>query len=163
MKRIIKNKLTNFDKEIELINMMSKNDSFVDISHLNKIIKDYHISQENQKEYINIYEPSIQMYMINATFGIWNLQSCHTKKNYYSNNFKNLYQNFKDSYHDFYKAKYEGRNLQYFDNYNTCVLHYNYKSQTYILNCSIEIADFLYQYNTCDSVPKKFKIRYDTC
>ena len=158
VKRIIKNKLTNFDKEIELINMMSKNDSFVDISHLNKIIKDYHISQENQKEYINIYEPSIEMYMINATFGIWNLQSCYTKKNYYSNNFKNLYQNFKDSYHDFYKAKYEGRNLQYFDNYNTCVLHYNYKSQTYILNCSIEIADFLYQYNTRDSVPKSSKL-----
>ena len=158
VKRIIKNKLTNFDKEIELINMMSKNDSFVDISHLNKIIKDYHISQENQKEYINIYEPSIEMYMINATFGIWNLQSCYTKKNYYSNNFKNLYQNFKDSYHDFYKAKYEGRNLQYFDNYNTCVLHYNYKSQTYILNCSIEIADFLYQYNICDSVPKSSKL-----
>lgn len=153
-KRIIKNKLNNFDKETELINMMSKNDSFIDVSHLNKIIKDYHISQENQREYYTIYEPSIEAYIINATFGIWNLQTCYTKKNYYSSNFKKLYENFKDTYHDFYKAKYEGRNLQYFDNYNTCVLHYNFKSQTYILNCSIEIADFLYQFNSCDSIPK---------
>lgn len=157
-KRIIKNNLTNFDKETEFINKMSINDSFVDVSHLNKIIKDYYISQQNQKEYQTIYEASIESYIINATFGIWNLQTCYTKTNYYCSNFKNLYENFKNSYHEFYKAKYEGRNLQYFDNYNTCVLHYNYKSQTFILNCSIEIADFLYQFNSCDSIPKSSKI-----
>lgn len=153
-KRIIKNKLSNFSKECELISKLSQNDSFVDISHLNKIIKDYHISQENIKEYQTIYDTSIDSYVITATFGIWNLQTCYTKTNYYCNNFKNLYQNFKNSYEDFYKCKYEGRNLKFFDNYNTCVLNLNNNGETYILNCNIEIADFLYQYNTCDSVPK---------
>ena len=157
-KRIIKNKLINFDKERELITMMSKNDSFLEISHINKIIKDYHISQQNQREYHTIYQPAIDSYIVNATYGIWNLQTCYTKTNYYCTDFKNLYVDFKNSYHEFYKAKYERRNLTYFDNYNTCVLNYHNKSGTYTLNCSIEIADFLYQFNSCDSIPKNSKI-----
>lgn len=153
-KRIIKDKIIHSNIEVEFINKLSSTDLFLDISHLKKIISDYYTSLENTKEYNNIYK-SIDSYIINPTFGIWQLQTYQPKETYYCQDFKSKYQTFKTNFSEFYNCKYENRTLKFYDNYNTCVLEFHNNNQTYTLNCHLDIADFLSQFNECNTVDKK--------
>lgn len=155
-KRIIKNKLLDPNKETDFIKMLCSTNLFIDdISHLKKIIDDFHTSQQNRQEYQMIYASPIDSYIITATYGIWQLQIYNPKEKYYCQNFQKKYEEFKTSYSQFYGCKYEKRTLKFYDNYNTCELEFNnYYHQTYRLQCHLDIADFLSQYNDCDSVPK---------
>lgn len=154
-KRIIKNKIINSNIEVEFINKLSSTDLFIDISHLKKIISDYYTSQENTKEYNTIYKSQIDSYIVTPTFGIWQLQVYQPKEIYYCQDFKTKYQVFKNNFSEFYNCKYENRTLKFYDNYNTCVLEFHNNDHTYILNCNLDIADFLSQFNECDIIDKK--------
>ena len=141
----------NFNKEyinheLDIINSLTNNMNTPCLYKLNVIKKDLHESKNLSKEFNSISNQTNNLTI--ATDGIWNLTP---KCDEFSNtDFNSKFNAFKTDFTTFYNCKFENKKLDWNHQLSSCSLKYVTKNKEYEIECSLSLANILYEFNTQD-------------
>lgn len=134
--------------EINIINSLSDNLNTSLLYKLDIIKKDLLNSKKLSYEFNTIYNKNNNLVI--ATDGIWNI----SPKTYdFSNHeFNSKFNTLKIDFNTFYNCKYENKKLDWNHQLSTCTLDYNTKDKDYEIECSLSLANILYEFNANDYI-----------
>ena len=132
--------------ELTIINALYDNLHTPLLYKLDIIKKDLLNSKQVSNEFNTIYNKNHNL--IIATDGIWNI----SQKTYEFSNteFNNKFNTFKTDFTTFYNCKYENKTLDWNHQLSSCTLDYITKNKGYEIECSLSLANILYEFNTTD-------------
>ena len=131
------------DIESKLILEFQNKLKFYNIYKLKKINDDLYTSHELSNEFNNIFKQNSDL--IITTPGIWNISS--SKPDFQNKEFNEEFNLFIGKANEFYKCKYNNRDLNWNTQLSSCVLNYNIGDKQIQLECSLDQADILFNFN----------------
>ena len=134
--------------ELDIINALSENLNTPFLYKMDIVKKDLINSKHLSKEFNTIYNTNNNLVI--TTDGIWNI----SPKTYdFSNTeFNNKFNTFKTDFTTFYNCKYENKKLDWNNQLSTCTLDYFTKDNNYEIECSLRLANILYEFNNKDNL-----------
>jgi len=134
--------------EINIINSLNDNLNTRLLYKLDIIKKDLLNSKHLSNEFNTIYQQNNNLVI--TTDGMWNISP---KTDDFSNHeFNSTFNTFKTDFTTFYNCKYENKKLDWNHQLSTCTLDYFTKNKDYEIECALNLATILYEFNTQDII-----------
>jgi len=134
--------------EINIINSLNDNLNTRLLYKLDIIKKDLLNSKHLSNEFNTIYQQNNNLVI--TTDGMWNISP---KTDDFSNHeFNSTFNTFKTDFTTFYNCKYENKKLDWNHQLSTCTLDYFTKNKDYEIECALNLATILYEFNAQDII-----------
>jgi hypothetical protein len=138
----------NFDEdyikhELDIITSLTDNLNTTNLYKLNIIKNDLLGSKHITNEFNSIYNQTNNLIVM--TDGIWNI----SPKTYEFSNteFNRKFNTFKTEFTTFYNCKFENKKLDWNHQLSSCTLNYINNNKEYEIECPLNIANILYEFN----------------